>query len=134
MSASPVTTASTTRAFHLGDVLSITTGRLVSPRHMEGVYDILGFMTGESLFTHQLPRACRECAPLLLAHYPALADIEVPARFEPEDVVPWLAEQAAKFGEALDVRPMTTREPQYDTPIGDLVEMVGAEKVLVVEP
>ena len=30
-----------TRYFHIGDVLTITTGCLLSPRHMEGVYDIL---------------------------------------------------------------------------------------------
>jgi hypothetical protein len=39
----------TTRPFHLGDVLTITTGRLVSPRHMDGVYDVLNFMTGDNL-------------------------------------------------------------------------------------
>lgn len=33
----------TARNFHLGDILSITTGRLVSRRHMEGVYDLLNF-------------------------------------------------------------------------------------------
>ena len=31
---------SETRMFHLGDVLTITTGCLVSPRHVEGIYDI----------------------------------------------------------------------------------------------
>jgi hypothetical protein len=48
----PRTTVAT-REFHLGDVLSITTGVLVSPRRMEGVSDILEFMTGSDLFTHQ---------------------------------------------------------------------------------
>lgn len=47
------------KRFHLGDVLSITTGHLLSPRHMEGVYEILNHMTGDQLFTHQLPRASR---------------------------------------------------------------------------
>jgi hypothetical protein len=30
-----------TKQFHISDVLSITTGRLVSTRHMTGVYDLL---------------------------------------------------------------------------------------------
>ena len=55
------------RDFHIGDILSVTTGRLVSPRRMDGVYDILNFMTGDNLFTHQLPRAARECAGPLAA-------------------------------------------------------------------
>jgi hypothetical protein len=38
----------TTRAFHLGDILSVTTGCLVSPRGIAGVCDILNWMTGET--------------------------------------------------------------------------------------
>lgn len=53
------------REFHIGDILSITTERLVSPRLIEGVYDILNYMTGDNLMTHQLPRASRHCAPYL---------------------------------------------------------------------
>lgn len=30
-----------TRKFHLGDVLSVITARVVSPRHVDGLYDIL---------------------------------------------------------------------------------------------
>src|SRR5579871_5263795 len=54
-----------TRKFHLSDVLTVTTGLVLSNRHMEGVYDILNYMTGESLFTHQLPRAMVACRPSL---------------------------------------------------------------------
>ena len=61
-----------TKKFHLGDVLSTTTERLVSPRHISGVYDILNFMTGDDLFTHQLPRASEECKPYLLEQFPQL--------------------------------------------------------------
>lgn len=63
-----------TKAFHFSDVLSITTGRLVSTRHIEGVYDILNWMTQDDLFTHQLPRAMRECSPALVALYPELSE------------------------------------------------------------
>jgi hypothetical protein len=45
------------RTFDLGDVLSITTGRLVSQRGMDGIYDVLNFMTGDDLMTHQLPKS-----------------------------------------------------------------------------
>ena len=61
-----------TKCFHLGDVLTVTTGRLVSPRHVEGLYDILGFMSGEDLFTHQLGRVGKECTPYLLKQFPGL--------------------------------------------------------------
>jgi hypothetical protein len=62
-----------TKTFHISDVLSVTTGRLVSTRHMGGIYEILNWMTGDELFTHQLPRAMRQCVPLLLKSFPELS-------------------------------------------------------------
>lgn len=58
--------------FHLSDVLTVTTGRLVSSRHMEGVYEILNFLTGDNLYTHQLPRAMDEAKPWLRVQFPQL--------------------------------------------------------------
>lgn len=60
------------KLFHISDVLTVTTGRLVSSRHMDGVYEILNFLTGDNLFTHQLPRAMRECDPWLRTQFPQL--------------------------------------------------------------
>lgn len=62
------------KMFHISDVLSVTTGRLVSSRHMDGIYDILNFLTGDNLFTHQLPRAMRECEPWLRSQFPGLME------------------------------------------------------------
>jgi hypothetical protein len=53
-----------TQQFTLGEVLSIATTKLLTP--FEGVYRILNWMTDDSLYTHQLPRACDECKPWLL--------------------------------------------------------------------
>jgi hypothetical protein len=125
---------SNAREFHIGDVLSITAGPLVSPRHMEGVYDILGFMTGETLFTHQLPRAGDECAPELLRQHPQLADVDASA-VTTSNWSLWLEEQIKRFGETLSVTPLAKREPQYDTPVADAIEMMGdPTKVIVIEP
>ncbi len=60
------------KQFHLGDVLSVAIDRLVSLRHMDGVYDILNFMTGDDLLIHELPRASDECKPYLLKQFPQL--------------------------------------------------------------
>lgn len=53
------------REFHLGDVLSITTGRLVSPSVMDGMYAICEHLAGEAVWTHQLPRVADEAKPAL---------------------------------------------------------------------
>jgi hypothetical protein len=63
-----------TKRFHISDLLSVVPGAIVSTRHMDGVYDILNWMTRDDLFTHQLPRAARECEPHLLRQFPWLAD------------------------------------------------------------
>ena len=62
------------KLFHISDVLSVATGRLVSSRHMDGIYEILNFLTGDSLFTHQLPRAMNECKSWLRSTFPMLMD------------------------------------------------------------
>ena len=60
------------KTFHISDILSVTTDRLVSSRHIDGVYAILNFLTGDELFTPQLPRAIDECQPWLRAQFPTL--------------------------------------------------------------
>jgi hypothetical protein len=111
------------RSFHLGDVLSVTTGKLVSPRLIEGVYDILNYMTGDSLFTHQLPRASRECAPWLLRQHPELATVDA-SGVTRTTWRRWLAEQIAQFGDSLEVEP----------PLTELREMVPDDKIIVIDP
>lgn len=66
------------RRFHVGDILSITTGRFVSPRGMEGIYDILGFMTDDNPSTTQLGRFAEECKPYLERQLGQKIDFEIP--------------------------------------------------------
>jgi hypothetical protein len=63
------------KLFHIGTILSVTTGRLVSPTGLNGVYEILSYMAGESVYTHQIPRFGEECAPWLLRQHPQLANV-----------------------------------------------------------
>ena len=119
----------TTRDFHLGDILSVTTGRLVSPRHMEGVYDILNFMTGNNLFTHQLPRAGREMAPRLLAQHPDLREV-TGDDVTPENHAEWLERQVAKYGETRPVRPEHQFHEIRDA-VKEAQDAVGADRVVV---
>jgi hypothetical protein len=120
----------TTRDFHLSDILCITDGRLVSSRGMDGIYDILSFMTGEQLFTHQLPRAMRSCQPALLAQHPQLAaTVEPESKLDPGTVPAWVAKQVAKFGETLPVTSLA--EWQSKNPIQELAEMLPNTPIAV---
>jgi hypothetical protein len=92
------------RDFHLGDVLSITTGCLLSPRGLGGVYSILGWMQGEDRLAGMVTQVARECQGPLLAQYPQLAAVRVPDDLEGEGPVrEWLAAQVAVYGEMLPV-------------------------------
>jgi hypothetical protein len=113
-----------TRAFHIGDILTITTGRLVSPDHMDGVYRILNWMTGDNLFTHQLPRACAECAPSLRQQFPDLAAVEVPAELSGEtDVTAWLEAQIAIYGDVRQVEPLAAEDHTHMDPLAELRQL-----------
>lgn len=110
-----------THDFHLGDILSVTTGLLVSPSHIDGVYRILNWMTGDNLYTHQLPRAQDECSGPLLAQHPDLAAVVVPAEFGgKEHVERWLAEQVERFGETRPVAPMAADDHTRINPIDEM--------------
>lgn len=88
-----------TKEFHVGDILSITSDRLVSPRHIDGVQALLGWMVGEPVWSHQLPRCADECAPSLREQFPDLAAVDVPAGLNSKDaVLGWLQSIEATHG------------------------------------
>lgn len=86
----------------LADVLTVTTKRLLSWRGMEGVYDTLNLLTGDNLFTHQLPRAREWAAPMLLRQRPDL-DVECPSFTGDESVRAFVKDMEAKYGLTVDV-------------------------------
>jgi hypothetical protein len=136
-----------TQQFHLGDILSVSHDRLVSPTLMDGVYKILNFMTGDELFTHQLPRATRECRPHLKRQLPFLDSPEIDfaeaelgellntpsGKRDPESVVKgWLVKLVAKYGETHPVEPIPADGHERRNPLTELAEMVGPERVIAV--
>jgi hypothetical protein len=123
----------TTRNFHIGDILSITDGHLVSPRLIAGVYDILNFLTGDNLYTHQLGRAMDECRPHLLTLHPQLASVDS-SSVTGENWQAWLDDRVKEFGETLPVTPVPKGVHEVKDPIQELEEMVGPERVIVVKP
>lgn len=120
-----------TRHFHIGDILSVTTGRLVSPRLMGGIYDILNYMTGDDLYTHQLPRAMRECKPALLAQHPHLAWAKL-GEITPENHAARLAELAATYGETLPVTPLAGGAHERRDPVEELADMLPDTPIIAV--
>lgn len=118
-------------SFSLGAVLSVTTGTLLCP--IDGVYRILNHMTGDSIYTHQIPRVSRECGPALLKQFPALAEVDASA-ITPENWQAWLHEQEAKHGDTFNVEPLPPGEHYQIDPVSELAEKVHPSKIAVVKP
>lgn len=127
------------RIFHIGDILTVTTDFIVSPRGMKGATDVLNYMTNDALFHHQLSRAVEECKPELLRQHPQLNSVVVPEDFDEWESwekwlvksKEWLEKIVAKFGERLPVKPLPSNAHIYKNPIEELCDIVGPEKVVV---
>jgi hypothetical protein len=119
------------KQFHIGDILSITTGILVAPDGIGNVYKILNHMTGDNLFTHQLPRAAKECRPYLLVRHAWLKSVDdselTSARWRL-----WLDEQAEKYGEYHAVSPLAKSVTSHTNPLQEAIDLVGEDGVIVV--
>ena len=137
-----------TKNFHLSDVLCVTTGRLVSTRQTEGVYDILGWMSGECLFTHQLPRILREAEPVLSALYHQLSKAALSADLEDLDhrltaangdkekcsaaLAAWLDGLTKRLGSEFAVPKLNEDQHECIDPMSELVEKVHPDNIITV--
>jgi hypothetical protein len=121
------------KQFHLGDVISAAFGVLVSLRHMDGVYETLNFLTGDSLFTHQLPRAGRAVQPYVLDQHPQLAPlVQAVEAVNTKNWREWLREQIALYGEYLPLEPLPKGAWLHVDPIAEAEAMVGKDRVVTV--
>jgi hypothetical protein len=69
-----IETMSDIKEFRLREILTVTTGIILAGPGIDCVYKILNHLTGDSLFTHQLSRVCREVKPLIIEQIPILSD------------------------------------------------------------
>lgn len=122
-----------TKTFPTGAVLSVLTGYLVSENRMAGVYQVLNFMTGENVYTHQIPRICREAAPVILAMHPHLrATIEEAKQVNGQNCWDWLARWKDRYGDEIAVPVMNIAEHERIDPHSELLEMVHPDRIIAI--
>lgn len=128
---------SETKTFGIGAVLSAVSGTLVC--ELDDLYGIFNHLTGESLMTHQLPRAMDEASDTLRERFPDLAAVEFPdwsdvPREDKRDVIlAWVAGLAETYGATREVAPLATDEHTYINPIAELKMMRPDAPILVVD-
>ena len=92
-----------TEKFTTAEILSVTTGVLHCP--IEGLYKILNHLTGDNLFTHQLPQASEACEQHLLDQCPWAGEIDGSLR-DAESWKTFLAETEALYGTEHTIAPL----------------------------
>jgi hypothetical protein len=117
-----------TREFPIGAVLSVVGGKLLC--EMGEIYEIMGFLLGQPVWTHQLVTYHDICKAEIVAQHPQLKDYEDSA-CNRENFREFLETQTVKYGDILPIQPIA-KVPQLD-PVKDLLDMVPAEKVIVIK-
>lgn len=135
---------SDTKKFTLRTLLTVTTGRLLTEgkgdrdNGIGDLYELLGWMTDDSPFTHQLGRFSDECKPHILAWFPEIAvagvcldKLDAWLKSAPtcpsEGIKMWLAELKMMFPEIKDEYEVPKIPKEYHTPknpISELAEMM----------
>lgn len=129
------------RKFHIGDILSITTGVILCDPSLvegrtspaDGLYDILNYMSGESLKAHAVSRAANEAKPCLEWQFPWTKEVQVPdfmhgAGAFGQDAInkavfAFVQRMVAQYGAWHDVIPMCKDDHEHLTPLEDVLQI-----------
>lgn len=116
--------------FHIGKVLSVVGDRLIAPNQITGVYEIMDFLSGASLFTHQLLIYRDACRAELLRQHPQLADWD-DSEVRRDNWGIHVQRAIEKYGAYLEISPIPGGL-QIADPISDLGKVgVPKEKIIV---
>ena len=119
----------TTKEFPTATVLTIVTGRLLCK--MDAVYEILNWMTGENLFTHQLPRVGEEAKPVILAMHPHLKSaVDEADQVTGENYRAWLTTWEERFGPSIAVPKLNIAQHERIDPLSELAEKIPPERII----
>jgi len=106
------------KTFDLGTILTITTGKRLA--RIDSIGEILTFMTGDIVFTHNWPQAMELCKPYILRQLPILENVTgedidkykeaFGAGGDAEDWQEILADLERRYGKYHSVKPISAWE------------------------
>lgn len=109
------------------DVLSTVTGRLMGD--IRGVYQVLNWMTGESVFTSQIPHIRLEAVPVLIARHPALQQaVDEAEQVNGENYTTWRDVWLDRYGPEIAVPKFNADQHEYREPLSELAEHVHPDR------
>lgn len=116
--------------FEIATVLSITHECLLTD--ISSVYKVLNFMTGDKLFTHQLPRARDFVRPFLFHQHPNLDGWTFDGAINKDNYRQYVEMAVAMFGPELELQEVSALWTEKDA-MQEAVEMFGEDKVIGIE-
>lgn len=127
----------TTKDFPTADVLSVTTGRLLSDRRMDGLCELVAWLNYEAPFPrfmdkatrHRLLTASAKARDLLVWQHPWLLGAQPPADIDNSGLLDWLLGVEKRRGEVLTVG----REDMLGGAVLGLVASVDHAKQALIE-
>ncbi len=120
------------RLFSTGQILSVTTGKLLC--EIGGVYELLNYLLSDNLFTHQLPRASSDVLPFIHEQLPWTTEVtgdEVTA----ENWRERLRFYCSRYGGCHELFPIHRGRELHRDPLDELLdklEETGPGKVVIV--
>lgn len=138
MDARDTSGAAETKAFHTTAVLSVVTGRLIAPagcdgNGIDGVYEVLSWMAGESVYTHQIGRFAQEALPVILAARPDLSKtIDEAKTMTADNWQEFRDRWIERYGETIEVPKMSEDDHERIDPLSELAERVHPDRIVVV--
>jgi hypothetical protein len=123
-----------TKTFPIADVLSAVTGCIMrEPDGIGGVYEVLNWMTGESLFTHQLPRVSKEAQAFFVKAYPEWAQTVGEAKnVNGQTCREWLVKWTSRHGQTFDVPKFDADGHERIDALSEAAEYFPPDRTIVV--
>ena len=137
-----------TKQFELRVLLSVTTGRLLTKSKGDrdngigDLYDLLGWMTNDEPYTHQLPRFADECKPWPLRWFPVLQaatdalpllDFDIASEGAEVGCNLWLGKlELMGLPAAFDVPQIPADDHERKDAIDELVAMLGTDEGIII--
>lgn len=87
--------------FKTEDVLGLYSGRLLG--NIGGIYEAANYLSGQTVFTHMIPKVHDRVKPILERRFPELAEVDF-SDVTPSNVSEKLASYREKFGDEMDLK------------------------------
>lgn len=119
--------------FPTGAILSVVTNRYLGIPCIE-IQKVLNFMTGDDVYTHQIPRINMECGPVILERYPHLLDDSEGLEVGGEEWVLWVEKKVEEFGAMIDIQSLTDNTiHEVIDPCEEMARLAGPDKIIIID-